>query len=208
MSPSHCTLLPISDCVRAHRPVDRPLPTTSRRLHHHERVARLQEAQDHRPVSEDEHRLGFLRNLPVVPPTQSPLKNEHSRHLSWGTKAGIRSSGRMWKTVETTAHPALHVGCSPRRTDIECGIRRLRYEGAITKNWRDFCGGPATVAIRRAKTHRMGFMYDCVHYMDSPYDWLLHAPTPQPNLTRIDTQHFHTGYAKSEGNERMRGRQS
>ena len=91
----------------------------------------------------------------------------------------------MWKTVETTAHPSPYVGCNPRRMDIDAAVRRLRYERAITEHWRDYCGGPTAVAIRRAKAHRMGFMYDCVHFMDSPSDWLLHAPTPQLNLIPI-----------------------
>jgi len=84
----------------------------------------------------------------------------------------------MWKTVETTAHPSPHVGCDPRRKDIEDAVKRLRYDKEITKNWRTFCGGPITVAIRRAKGHRIGFMYDFIHFMDSPFDWLLHPPTP------------------------------
>ena len=87
----------------------------------------------------------------------------------------------MWKTVENTAHPSLCVGCSPRRSDADDAVRRLRYDRAITRHWKDSCGGPTAVAIRRAKAHRMGFMYDCVHYMDSPLDWLLHVPTPQLN---------------------------
>ena len=70
--------------------------------------------------------------------------------------------------------------CNLLLADVRMAVERLRTEPEVYEQWAKACKNRVAWAIKFAKAHRLEFMFNCGNGRDSPYDWLIHTPTPQP----------------------------